>query len=275
MRPVSLLMFVLACALLQVAPRPAAAEDSAWDQIRRELFQDRAIQSDGAAVKLFGPKTAEDAAFVPISIYISAEHVRHARKLTLLVDQNPAPVVAVFNFGEAYRAGADGSDRMIETRVRLDQMSPVRAVLETDDEKLYEASQFVSGAGGCSSSSIKDLDQALKGLGQLKLKISADPTRGPDWRLAQVQIRHPNFSGMQIDADTNGYTPAHYVDRVDLTAGGVSLVSIETSIGVSEDPHFRLSYSALKDETITLNVKDSKDQAYQTSTASQSHQKSD
>src|SRR5690606_38589995 len=121
----------------------ANADDTAWNDIRAGLFQNRAIVSDSAAVKLFGPRRAEDAALVPIRIYISGEVVPEARTLTLIVDQNPAPVAATFHFGDLYRTGGDIGDRAIETRLRLESMSDVRAVLELADGRLFEARQFV------------------------------------------------------------------------------------------------------------------------------------
>ncbi len=151
--------------------------------------------------------------------YDFGEAVRRARALTFVVDNNPAPVVAKVSFGTLYRSGADVGDRILEMRFRLDQLSPVRAILELEDGSLHMASRFVAGSGGCSSTAVKDVDQALFNLGKTRLKLATDRTRGEAWREAQAQIRHPNFSGMQIDAKTNGYTPAHFIDRITFNLG--------------------------------------------------------
>ncbi len=233
---------------------PASANEDPWPEIREGLFGERVFVEDGS-VKIFAPKRAEDAALVPVRIYVAGEHVSRAQRLTLIVDNNPAPVAAVFRFGDLYRNGGDVGDRSIELRVRLESMSRLRAVLETDDA-IYEASQFVSGAGGCTSSSLKDVDEALRGLGKVRLNIENDATRGDLWRELQVQIRHPNFSGMQIDTKTNSYTPADFVDRIDVEVGGQHLVSIESGIAISEDPNFRMSFARRDPVTAALTARD-------------------
>ena len=248
-----------------MSPRAANADDTAWNDIRAGLFQNRAIVSDSAAVKLFGPRRAEDAALVPIRIYISGEVVPEARTLTLIVDQNPAPVAATFHFGDLYRTGGDIGDRVIETRLRLESMSDVRAVLELADGRLFEARQFVSGAGGCTSASLKDMDEAMSGLGRMRIRVDGDPTRDEAWSELQIQIRHPNFSGMQIDTRTNAFAPAQFVEEIDVDLGGERLVRIESGIAISEDPHFRMSYASKAKTAVDLTVRDSEGRAFHAS----------
>lgn len=240
----------------------ARADSEAWDQIRASLFQTRQIANDGHSVKIFAPKRAEDAALVPLTVYIAGVFVRRAKQMTLVVDQNPAPVAAVFQFGDAYRAGGDIGDQTIEARIRLDSLSAVRAILETEDGGLYEASQFVAGAGGCTSTSLKDMDEALAGLGKMKLKVATDATRGAEWSELQVQIRHPNFSGMQIDTRTSTFTPAHFVDRIEVDVGTERLVTIESGIAISEDPNFRLSFGRRDRSVVTLVARDTEGQLF-------------
>lgn len=241
-----------ACVLL---PGAAVAEPEAWDEIRASLYGDRTTVDDGS-LKLFAPKRAEDAALVPVRVFLASERIAEAKTLTLVVDHNPAPVAAVFHFGALYRGGGDIGDRSVETRVRLDSMSRIRAVLETEDGRLYEASQFVTGAGGCTSTSLKDTDEAMRGLGQSRIRVEADATRGNLWRELQLQIRHPNFSGMQIDTRTNRYTPAEFVDRIDVNVSGEPLVRIESGIAISEDPNYRLSFAKSDPAVATLAASD-------------------
>lgn len=258
---------LLVLAALAGVANGARADDAAWKDIRAGLFQNRAIVNDGVAVKLFGPRRAEDAALVPIRIYISGEMVPQARTLTLIVDQNPAPVAATFNFADLYRAGGDIGDRIIETRIRLESMSSVRAILEISDGRLFEASQFVSGAGGCTSASLKDMDEAMSGLGRMRLRVDGDPTRGEAWNELQIQIRHPNFSGMQIDTTTNAFAPAHFVEEIDVDLGTNRLMTIESGIAISEDPHFRMSYASAERSPVNLTVRDSEGREFQASHA--------
>lgn len=243
----------------------SAQEGEAWSQIRATLFAERPVAETETLIKVAAPKTAEDAAVVPVSIAISADAVRRARAVTFIVDNNPSPVVARIGFGDLYRSGPDIGDRTIEMRFRLDQLSPVRAIIELDDGSLHMAQRFVAGSGGCSSTSVKDVDQALLNLGKTRLKLATDRTRGESFREVQAQIRHPNFSGMQIDAKTNAYTPAHFIDRIEIKLGKEPLATFETGISIAEDPNIRLSFAANVDEPLTVVARDTEGNAFEAS----------
>ena len=243
--------------LLSLFAGSVSAQDSAaWSDIRASLYNVRPVAETSPLVRIVAPKRAEDAAVVAVSMTVAAEAVPRVRSLTLIVDNNPAPVVATINFADAYRKGGDVGDRTVELRIRLDQLSPVRAILELEDGSLHMASQFVAGSGGCTSTSVKDVDQAILTLGQTRLKVASDRTRGESWREVQAQIRHPNFSGMQIDAKTNSYTPAHFVDRVEFRIGGKMLAAFETGIAISEDPNIRMSFASASSDTLTMTARD-------------------
>src|SRR5690606_35254116 len=130
---------------------PAGAKDSElWPELQREVFGHRKVVEDTGAVVLYAPENAQDAALLPVSIRIPAGTVPHAKAVTLIVDSNPAPVAATFTFGDGFRQSDNVGERMLETRIRLDSRSHVRAILETADGQLHMSSRYVIGAGGCS-----------------------------------------------------------------------------------------------------------------------------
>ncbi|MCC7252833.1 quinoprotein dehydrogenase-associated SoxYZ-like carrier [Hyphomicrobium sp.] len=233
-----------------------AADEDLWPGLKEEVFGERAIAEDDGAVTLYAPERAEDAALVPLSIRIPGNVAPHAVALTLIIDRNPAPVAATFSFGEAFRAGPDIGERQLATRIRLDSFSKVRAILETADGRLHMSSRFVSGAGGCSATPSKDIEQALAGLGKIDIKAMSEPARGESFREAQVMIRHPNFTGLQMDPDTRGYVPARFVDDLEVKSAGRLLFRMQGGISISENPHFRVSYSSLAKEAVEVNAKD-------------------
>ncbi|CAN1724194.1 sulfur-oxidizing protein SoxY [Hyphomicrobium sp. 1Nfss2.1] len=251
--------FLVCFIALSCACLTQARADPTWDAIRKDLFQDRQIIDDGESIRIVAPKRAEDASIVPVTIYISGGLAARATQLSLIIDENPAPIAAVFKFGDGYREGNVG-DRVIETRIRLNDMSAVRAVLETADEpgKAYAASQFVAGAGGCTSTSLKDMDEARASLGKTRLRVDHDATRGPAWREVLLQVRHPNFSGMQIDTKTNAYLPAHFVERIDLDVASRPLVTIESGMSIAENPSFRFSFGDSVGGPVKAVVRDTK-----------------
>ena len=182
----------------------ARAADDPWPDIQAGVFAGRAIAENDGALSLYAPEQAEDAAIVPIAVHLPADIANQAKSLTLIIDRNPAPVAATFRFGDAFHAAADIGERKIMTRVRVDAFSKVRAILETADGKLHMATKFVMAAGGCSAPASKDADAALASLGRMQVKSIAEPARGERWREGIVMIRHPNFTGMQMDIVSRG-----------------------------------------------------------------------
>ncbi len=205
--------------VLAFAHTAVRAGDDPWPDIHAGVFEGRAIAENDGAVALYAPEQAEDAAIVPIAIHLPPGIANEAKAITLIIDRNPAPVAATFRFGDAFIANAAVGERKLMTRVRIDNFSKVRAILETKDGKLHMATKFVRAAGGCSAPASKDADAALASLGRVVVKTIADTAREPSWREGIVMIRHPNFTGMQMDIVSRGYTPARYVDLVEVTRG--------------------------------------------------------
>lgn len=256
-----------ALALAAFSAPPAAADEDVWPGLRAEVFGDREIVENDGSVTLFAPERAEDAALVPLSIRIPGPVAKDAVALTILIDRNPAPVAATFKFGEAFQVGPDIGERQLATRIRLDSFSKVRAVLETADGKLHMSSRFVSGAGGCSATPSKDIEQALAGLGKIDIKSRIEPARGQSFREAQVMVRHPNFTGLQIDPESRGYVPARFVDNLEVKSAGKLLFRMEGGISISENPHIRISYGSDTETPIEVTAKDTEGATFSQRTA--------
>jgi sulfur-oxidizing protein SoxY len=232
----------------------AIAADDPWHDIRRDVYDNREVVEGDGTVTLEAPYRAEDAAVVPLTMRIPAS-AGEVKSLTLVIDKNPAPVAATFTFGEAAGKG----DRMLSTRVRIDMYSNVRAVVETADGKLHMATKFVKASGGCSAAASKDADEALANLGKMQVRTFDDPAmkdRSPPTREAQVMIRHPNYTGMQMDQLTREYTPAKFVQELEVKRGGELVFRMDAGISISENPHFRFTYAPGGDETLKVTAKD-------------------
>lgn len=258
----------LACALelaFAFFPRAAAAEEDAWPGIRKEVFGTRDIVEESGKVVLEAPVRAEDAALVQITVRLPADVPSDTKALTLVIDKNPAPIVATFTFGEAAGSG----ERTLTTRVRIDMYSNVRAILETRDGALHMATRFVKAAGGCSAPALKDADDALAQLGRMQVKtFAANGSSGaPE---AQVMIRHPNYSGMQMNQLTGLYIPAKYVSEIEVRRGAVLVFRMEGGISLSEDPNIRFTYAEGAGEPLQVTAKDSDGRAFTASSAPKS-----
>jgi sulfur-oxidizing protein SoxY len=237
---------ILSLGLLQGAAAQTLTPSDPWPDLVRDIFHDRAMTGD-EVVALEAPVRAEDAAIVPMSLRLKSSAVKSA---TLVIDQNPAPMAASFTFGEKAGVG------FIATRVRVNSYTNVHAVAETQDGVLHSQMKFVKAAGGCSAPAGKNPDEATAHLGEMKYREFKSPE--PGRREAQIMIRHPNSSGMQMDQLTHLYIPAHYIDRVEVRQGEDLIFSMEGGISLSEDPNFRFSYAPNGSKTISVEAHDIK-----------------
>ena len=216
---------------------PDPALDPSWQQTRAALFGDRPIADGGDRLVLDAPPRAADAAVVPISIRSApdADPKHELRRAWLIIDQNPGPVAATFHF----EPGSGVVD--METRVRVEAYTWMRAVVELADGSLLMSTRFVKASGGCSAPAGKDPAQAAANLGRMRLRVLAgDGAAGLTG--AQLMISHPNESGMAMDQLTRLYPRAHYVRTVEVSYRGRPLLSAEVNFSISENPNFRFHF---------------------------------
>jgi sulfur-oxidizing protein SoxY len=226
-----------------------------WQKVRASLFEGRSIAPATAdTLVLEAPSRAVDAAVVPIAIRtrLPQTAASYVRKIYLLIDANPSPIAAIFQLTpESGRAD-------IETRVRVDAYSFVRAIAETNDGRLFMATRFVKASGGCSAPAGTDPKAALATMGQMRFRIEGDAT-GRTPVLAQLQINHPNHSGLAMDQATRQYTPAHFVRRVDVSHAGRPILSADVDFSISENPTFRFYFVPQGPGDLKASVVDSHD----------------
>ncbi|MDQ0510089.1 quinoprotein dehydrogenase-associated SoxYZ-like carrier [Ancylobacter amanitiformis] len=242
---IRLLLAVALFSALAVSAAAAqdAGADATWNSLKPDVFGERAIHDGSPLVQLTAPVRAEDAALVPITVEVAlpAGDSRTVKKLTLIVDENPAPVAATFTFGGARH------DLTLGTRLRVNSYSYIRAIAELSDGELHMGERFVKASGGCSAPAMKDEEAALKSIGQMKLRLVKDGQMGDATkanRVSQLQlmIRHPNYSGLQMDQITRLYIPAKFVDAIEVKQGDELVFSMEGGISLSEDPAIQFSY---------------------------------
>ncbi len=69
-------------------------------------------------------------------------------------------------------------------------------------------------------------------------------------------IRHPNFTGLQMDPISRGYTPARFINDIEVKRGDVTVLSMEGGISISENPNIRFTYDAASDDTLAVRASD-------------------
>jgi sulfur-oxidizing protein SoxY len=239
-----LVLTVMAALAMVVGSFAAAAQTAAtedpWPDLARTVFGERALLDGTDVIALETPTRAEDAAIVPLTVrsLTPPDPSRYLKALTVVIDENPAPVAATFGFGP--KAGVTA----ISTRVRVNSYTNVHAVAEFSDGKLYMVKTFVKASGGCSAPALKDASAARTQIGEMRLRQFEPASSGSAEasREAQLIIRHPNNSGLQMDQLTHLYIPAHFVDELKITQGDDVILTMQGGISISENPSLRFTF---------------------------------
>ena len=252
----------LSC-LIATCPLPAAGAEAydPWPGLVQDIFNNRPMNDGASVIAIEMPYRAEDAAIVPVTLKtkLAPDGSRRVVAITLVIDQNPAPMAARFELGK--NAGVTE----ISTRVRVNSYTDVHAVAELSDGKLYVTKTFVKASGGCSAPAAKDADEARARLGQMKYRQFAHPgqpaTDGT--RDAQIMIGHPNNSGLQMDQLTQLYIPAFFVNELKLWQDDSPVLAMEGGISISEDPNIRFTYVSNGAKHFRAEAKDTAGHVFQ------------
>jgi sulfur-oxidizing protein SoxY len=207
------------------------------------------------------PYRAEDAAIVPVTLRVRLPpgDSRRVRAITLVIDQNPAPMAARFELGQ------DSSVSEISTRVRVNSYTDVHAVAELSDGELYMTKTYVKASGGCSAPAAKNADEAKAKLGQMRFRQFAKSDEGPANapREAQIMIGHPNNSGLQMDQLTHLYIPPFFVNELRVWQDDSLVLAMEGGISISEDPNIRFTYVPNGAKRFRVEAKDTEGHVFQ------------
>src|SRR5271155_3599434 len=168
----------------------AAETDDPWPDLARDVFKGRSLADGTGLISIEMPERAEDAGIVPVTLRttLPAGDTRVLKALTLVIDENPAPVAATFK--------VDSGVTMISTRVRVNAYTDVHAVAELSDDQLYVVDTYVKASGGCSAPMAKNPEEVKVNLGAIRMRQFVQSSAGPASlvREAQIMLRHPNNS---------------------------------------------------------------------------------
>jgi sulfur-oxidizing protein SoxY len=260
---------ILLCAALvagsAVANDLPDPETAIWGKVKRSLFEGRPVSNDARGIiELVAPTRAEDAAVVPIAIRTELVQSpdRYIRRVYLIVDNNPSPIAASFELTPA-SGRAD-----LETRIRIEEYTYVRAVAELSDGKLVATARYVKASGGCSAPAGKDPAAAAARVGRMRLSVESDVSYNQP-ALAQLMISHPNDSGLVMDQVTRLYTPSYFVRSIKVSYAGRPILAAEVDFSISENPNFRFYFVPAGDGELKAEAVDTKDLRFETKLAVQ------
>lgn len=248
-------------ALLLAGSMPVQAAEPTWTDLSAILYEDRELLDGSAFIEINSPYRTDNDARTQIAAQINAPAGRMLGKVSLILDENPMPVSAVFTFDTPLPRF------FFDVTMRINGPTPLHVVAETTDGQLYVAETFVktSGQGACAAPPGSDLDVALETLGEMDILIGANregaTTLDRLGALAQrekrvdVDISHPSLSGMQMDQITLLFIPMRYVETLDVDLDGAGYVEMTGSISLSENPRIGMSVPG-RTQTVGVTMTD-------------------
>ena len=221
------------------AGQPTSAPDAAltegdpfgsmvWPDLRRSYLGEQVRTVFDERVRVQGPSFAEDAMNVPISVQVDPA-VGPVAEIIVLVDRNPIKKVLSYFPQQALPT--------IAFRFKLEQASPVRAVVRTQDGRWLVGGTWVESAGGgCTVSGATRKDGSWsQTLGDVSGRMfSPDPSAN---RL-RLKIMHPMDTGLVSGV------PAFYLSHLSVRDGrDRELAKVQTFEPVSENPVFSFDFA--------------------------------
>ena len=226
-------------------PDPALSQY--WGPIRQVMFGDRVINPDARdIIRVYLNLRADDASTVPVVVkaQIDQTEKEYIKSIYLIVERNPSPTAGVFHFTP------DSGRAQVETRLRFEDFSFVRAVAEMNDGRLYMSQRWVKAAGGCSAPNGKKLSDSL--LGKMKLRFDEDNITYHKPNLVQLMIRHPNESPLAANF-VEGQVP-QFVRSVKVTYAGKTVMDAEVDFSLSDNPNFRFYFTPEGTDQLHIEV---------------------
>ena len=213
-------MFMIAFGLTMWLAASVYAKTT-WDEyIKEEVVGDKTVWYDNS-ILITAPYRALDPAGVEISIYDRAPGIVDYTKLTLVIDENPTPCCATFEFWNMVPH--------IMTNVRVNAYTDLRVLSENNYNAIRYNKQYIKAAGGCSAPPVLTSDKPFG-------TINLIQTNG--W--TKIKIWHPNFSGMQFDQLTRSEIPAEYIEHVQMIVDEQLVWDYNGSIGIAQDVFFMM-----------------------------------
>ena len=236
------------------APADDPSRAERWSALQEAIFGKRQVTDGTAVIQLDAPPRALDAALVPLTLTVVGGKL--VKGVYLVIDNNPSPLAGHITFGPKADPGT------LKLRVRVNEYTLIHAVAEAQDGALYGVSKFVKAAGGCSAPAGTDESEAMRELGEMKVRLLGTFTAGKPMQ-AQLMVRHPNFNGMQMNQITRMYTPARFIKTTEVSYEGASVLRVESDISMSTDPVVTFGFVPQGPGQLKVRVVDSEDKSFE------------
>ena len=220
----------------------SVCSDSWKEWLKEDLYGSKKIVQTKDII-IESPYRAIDGGNVPIVITTKSKDLI---KFTLIIDENPTPCCATFEFV--------GLLPYIETNIRVNAYTHLTVVAEDIDGNLYVNRKYIKAAGGCSATPIVDNDVPKDKVDIIDDKLHFDKKK--------IQFNHPNYSGLQFNQLTRTEIPADYIDSV-VVKTSKGIFSYEGTIGISQNHYFTLFSGDIEKIIYTDNLGNNYEETYE------------
>jgi len=243
------IFWVLMCASFLVGistPAIAEPDPNLWPVMKEAFFAKRNMQ-EVDFIKIDAPRRAESGAQVPVTYSVDNAAAKGVKitKLYAFVDANPIPLTATYHLTNAL------GDFQLATRIRFETDAFVRLVGEDASGQLYLASREIRAAGGCGGTVENDEATIRASAGKIKFKVE-EPVKMGNATSVIFNIKHPMRTGLQRELVSQGFVPAFYINKTEITYNGKPVLTIDVGVGTAEDPYFKFNF--VPDTTGKLEV---------------------
>ncbi|MCP4073129.1 MAG: quinoprotein dehydrogenase-associated SoxYZ-like carrier, partial [Hyphomicrobiales bacterium] len=250
-------MILIGLLYFVVSVTSATSNEPSWPDIQAMLFEKQHLIAAGDTITINTPYRTDDDARTRISAKVAAPAGRMLTNVTVVLDENPMPVSAIFNFDKPV------TDFFFDLTMRINGPTPIHVISRTADGLLLMADGYVktSGTGACAAPPGTDPQMALATLGDMDIKIARHNNTATlldritsltsDKKQVDVSISHPSHSGMQRDQISLLFIPMRHVENIDIDLNGQGFVNVTGSISLSENPELSIAVPA---QTHTVDV---------------------
>lgn len=224
---VALLMLVQAPAF--AGPAVVLADDPlaspGWRYMLARFLGDAPVQFD-SRVEVIAPAAAEDVMAVPVEVRV--HDLPNVKQILVFADLNPLP--------EILRYYPQQAQPQIGFRFKVEQSTPIRAAVLSDDGWHVGGVWLSASGGGCTTPSAA----TGSGLWQERLgEISARRWPQPAGQRVKLQVIHPMDTGLAVGI------PRLFIETLNLSdASGALLARIEPHEPIAENPVFSVDLNA-------------------------------
>ncbi|MEI9902081.1 MAG: thiosulfate oxidation carrier protein SoxY [Hyphomicrobium sp.] len=221
----------------------------------RGVFAGRDIQPAGDLVQLTAPFRPLDQRAVPVEVEAHFADGRSVRGITLIVDENPSPVAAQFDFG------GTREHVHVATKLRLNAGTDVRG----HHRSLRRAAlhgravrALCRRAGGVLGATVRQPggDRGDDGQDEPRGAVEAGCCDA-DRAARTAQIMHPNHTGMVLDQLTLLYVPLRIITELEVMQGEERVFAMKGSMTMAQDPVIDFDYRSKRATALHIEARDS------------------